>query len=85
MSRLRTRAGRNSVRAFVGPAMRSAPDIAAMKRAQASKPSIAATGWLSGNTFVAKAPEAVIAKEREKLEMYQEKHDAVESRLADLA
>ena len=42
-------------------------------------------GKLGNDSFVAKAPEAVIAKEREKLEMYQEKHDAVESRLADLA
>ena len=41
-------------------------------------------GKLGNESFVAKAPEAVIAKEREKLEMYQEKHDAVESRLADL-
>ena len=53
--------------------------------AQETKKEIARIlGKLGNESFVAKAPEAVIAKEREKLEMYQEKHDAVESRLADL-
>lgn len=42
------------------------------------------SGKLSNEKFVSKAPEALVAKEREKLADYQEKHEAVEKRLAEL-
>ncbi|HWL13621.1 MAG TPA: class I tRNA ligase family protein, partial [Ureibacillus sp.] len=41
-------------------------------------------GKLNNEKFVSKAPEALVAKEREKLAEYQEKHEAVEKRLAEL-
>ncbi|RKJ45549.1 valine--tRNA ligase, partial [Butyricicoccus sp. 1XD8-22] len=41
-------------------------------------------GKLSNEKFVSKAPEELVAKEREKLADYQEKHEAVEKRLAEL-
>ena len=43
------------------------------------------TGKLSNEGFLAKAPEQVVAAEREKLAGYEEKLKAVESRIADLA
>ncbi|MEK9198937.1 valine--tRNA ligase [Ureibacillus sp. 179-F W5.1 NHS] len=42
------------------------------------------SGKLSNEKFVSKAPEALVAKEREKLADYQEKYEAVEKRLAEL-
>ena len=42
------------------------------------------TGKLSNEKFVAKAPEALVAKEREKLADYQAKYDTVKARLDEL-
>ncbi|MED3660974.1 valine--tRNA ligase [Ureibacillus sp. FSL K6-8385] len=42
------------------------------------------TGKLSNENFVKKAPEALVAKEREKLKDYQEKYDTVKKRLDEL-
>lgn len=42
------------------------------------------TGKLSNEKFVSKAPEALVAKEREKLADYQEKYDTVQKRLDEL-
>ncbi|MBB5149145.1 MULTISPECIES: valine--tRNA ligase [Ureibacillus] len=42
------------------------------------------SGKLSNENFVKKAPEALVAKEREKLADYQEKYDTVKKRLDEL-
>ena len=42
-------------------------------------------GKLSNEGFLSKAPEQVVAAEKEKLAGYQEKLKAVEGRIADLA
>ena len=42
------------------------------------------SGKLSNEKFVSKAPEELVAKEREKLADYKEKYEVVEKRLAEL-